>query len=72
MSKLPENWTDKEFMEDATWLTPHERIEQEEHDAKMDDMIYGWQIPTKADWDNLEQKDTTIVRYPITMKWEVE
>ena len=34
MSKqLPENWTDKEFLEDATWLTPHERIEQEEYDA---------------------------------------
>ena len=31
MSKqLPENWTDKEFLEDATWLTPHERIEQED------------------------------------------
>ena len=30
---LPENWTDKEFLEDATWLTPHERIEQEEYDA---------------------------------------
>ena len=31
--QLPENWTDKEFLEDATWLTPHERIEQKEYDA---------------------------------------
>lgn len=36
----PENWTDKEFLEDATWLTPHERIEQEEYDAlKIDKCI---------------------------------
>lgn len=31
--ELPENWTDKEFLEDAVFLTPHERIEQEEYDA---------------------------------------
>jgi hypothetical protein len=38
--QLPENWTDKEFMEDATFMTPHERIEQEEYDAlKIDKCI---------------------------------
>ena len=31
--ELPENWTDKEFLEDAVFLTPHERIEQEEYDS---------------------------------------
>jgi|TARA_B110000240_G_scaffold34544_1_gene37603 hypothetical protein len=57
MSKqLPENWTDKEFLEDATWLTPHERIEQEEYDA------------LKIDKD----APIDIVLYPNTMTWTVE
>jgi len=53
---LPENWTDKEFLEDATWLTPHERIEQEEYDA------------LKIDKD----APIDIVLYPMTMTWTVE
>jgi hypothetical protein len=54
--QLPENWTDKEFLEDATWLTPHERIEQEEYDAL--------RIDKDAPID--------IVLYPMTMTWTVE
>ena len=54
--QLPENWTDKEFLEDATWLTPHERIEQEEYDA------------LKIDKD----APIDIVLYPNTMTWTVE
>ena len=54
--QLPENWTDKEFLEDATWLTPHERIEQEEYDA------------LKIDKD----APIDIVLYPMTMPWTVE
>ena len=35
----------------------------------LDDMLYGWQLPTKADWDALEED---LVLYPNTMTWTVE
>ncbi len=45
----------------------------------LDDMLYGWQLPTKADWDALEgvdrshaRADEDLVLYPNTMTWTVE
>ena len=45
----------------------------------LDDMLYGWQLPTKADWDALEgvdrshaRVDEDLVLYPNTMTWTVE
>ena len=47
--------------------------------ANLDDMLYGWQLPTKADWDALEgvdrshaRADEDLVLYPNTMTWTVE
>ena len=45
----------------------------------LDDMLYGWQLPTKADWAALEgvdrshaRADEDLVLYPNTMTWTVE
>ena len=45
----------------------------------LDDMLYGWQLPTKADWAALEgvdrshaRVDEDLVLYPNTMTWTVE
>ena len=53
---LPENWTDKEFLEDATWLTPHERIEQEEYAEKVN-------IQVALNRSRMNSDEGVIVRY---------